>query len=217
MKKLIKAEFYKLQNLPFFRMIILFTFAIGILRGFSSSSGYQVYTMSLFPELFDAILISVFTAVFLCMEFSNRTFGNIFLCGTSRQNVFFAKLVVYFSGLLILVLIPLVASTVVATMRNGIGMDWDAVALEMAIKLLFYILHRFSMAGFAILVAVVVQNPVGTLGISVVGILESIPHYLQYYNLDALRFAVGVLIVFIIKAVILLSVAEFIFVRRDLR
>ena len=210
MRKLIKAEFYKLRKIPSFRLIILFAITIGILRGFSSGSGYQVYIMSLFPELFDAVLISVFTAAFLCTEFFNRTFGNAFLCGASRKSVFFAKLVAYFSGLLILVLIPLVASTVVATMRNGFGADWDVVTLEMAGKLLFYILHRFSMAGFAILIAVVVQNPVGTLGISVAGIYCD-------FGVNTLQLFCGALVVSIVKAAIFLFFAIFIFVRRDLR
>ncbi|MDE6566513.1 MAG: ABC transporter permease, partial [Lachnospiraceae bacterium] len=170
MGKLMKAEIYKLQKFPSVRMIFLFAFVVGMLRGFSPYSGYQVYTIGLVPELFDIVLISVFTAAFLCTEFSKRTFANAVLCGTSRQNVFLAKLAVYFPGLLVLILLPLLVSTFVATMRNGFGADWDALALEMAAKLLFYICHRFSMAGFAILVASIIQNSIGTLGLSVAGI-----------------------------------------------
>ena len=67
MVKLIKAEFYKLHKLQSFRIILLFTFAIGIMPGFSPYTGYQVYSLGLIPELLDVILISVFTADFVCM------------------------------------------------------------------------------------------------------------------------------------------------------
>ena len=83
MGKLMKAEFYKLQKFPSVRLIFLFILAVGMLRGFSPYSGYQVYTIGLVPELFDIVLVSVFTSAFLCTEFSRRTFGNSVLCGTS--------------------------------------------------------------------------------------------------------------------------------------
>lgn len=213
MGKLMKAEFYKLQKFPSVRMIFLFAFGVGMLRGFSPYPGYQVYTIGLVPELFDIVLVSVFTAAFLCTEFSKRTFANAFLCGTSRWNVFFAKLAVYFLGLLVLILLPLFVSTAVATMRNGFGADWDVLALEMAKKLLFYICHRFSMAAFSILAASVIQNPIGTLGISVAGIyLMSLTHN----SLENL-FTQEAWIVSFIKIIFFLSSATFIFVRRDLK
>lgn len=213
MLKLIKAEFYKLQKLNSFRIILLFTLAVGIMPGFSPYTGYQVYSLGLIPELFDAVLISVFTADFVCMEFSDRTFGNTFLCGTSRKNVFLAKLVVYFPGLLILILIPVAASTAVATLRNGFGADWNAVAWEIGSAFLVYILYRFSMAGFAILVASVIRNPIGTLGISGAGI------YLVTLTQNPMEdsAAQDMFLAFIIKTAILLSVATFIFIRRDLK
>ena len=213
MVKLIQAEFYKLQKSHSFYIILLFTFAVGIISGFSSYSGYQVYSLGLIPELFDAILISVFTADFVCMEFSNRTFSTVFLCGHSRKDVFLAKLAVYFSGLLILILVPLVTSTAVATLRNGFGADWNEVALEIGSEFLDYILYRFSMASFTILAASVILNPIGAFGISIAGI------YLETLTQNPMEnsAAQNMFIVFIIKTAILLSVATFIFIRRDLK
>ena len=214
MGKMIKAEFYKLHKFPSVRMIFLFAFGVGMLRGFSPYSGYQVYTIGLVPELFDIVLISVFTVAFLCMEFSKRTFANAFLCGTSRQNVFLAKLAVYFSGLLVLILLPLLVSTSVATMRNGFGADWDALALEMTAKLLFYICHRFSMAGFAVLAASIIRNSMGTLGISVAGIyLMSI----TYNSVENFFTRDNTWTASIIKTIIFLIAAIIIFKRRDLK
>lgn len=214
MGKLMKAEFYKLQKFPSVRMIFLFTFVVGMLRGFSPYLGYQVYTIGLVPELFDVVLVSVFTAAFLCTEFSKRTFANAFLCGTSRRNVFFAKLAVYFPGLLVLILLPLFVSTAVATMRNGFGEDWNALALELAIKLLFYICHRLSMAAFSVLVASVIQNFIGTLGISLAGIyLMS----LRWNFVENMNTQDDMLTVSIIRTIIFLSVATIIFIKRDLK
>ena len=214
MGKLILSEIYKLQKIHSFRMIFLLLFAIGILRGFTPCTGYQACTLGLFPDLFDAVLVSVFTAAFICMECSNRTFGNAVLCGTPRRSVFLAKLAVYFPGPLILLLVPPVESIPVATMRNGFGADWDAVALEIAANFFFYILHRFSMAGFAILTASVIQNPVGTLGISVAGI------YLVTLTRNPGGDPAGqgaTWIAWILITVLFLSAATFIFVRRDLK
>lgn len=213
MSKLIKAEFYKLQKLRSVYILFLLALVVGILNGFSPYTGYQVYSLSLIPELFDVVLISAFTAAFICTEFSDRTFGNAFLCGALRQNVFLAKLSVYFTGLLILILIPVAASTAVATLENGFGAGWDAVALEIGAELLVYILYRFSMAGFAILVASVIRNPIGTLGLSASVI------YLAVITQNPMEdTAVQVMyIVFIITTVILLSAAAFIFIRRDLK
>lgn len=213
MGRLMKAEFYKLYKFPSVRMIFLFAFGVGMLRGFSPYPGYHVYTIGLVPELFDIVLVSVFTAAFLCTEFSKRTFANAFLCGTSRRNVFFAKLAVYFLGLLVLILLPLFVSTSVATMRNGFGADWDVLALEMTEKLLFYICHRFSMAAFSILAASIIQNPIGTLGISVAGI------YLMSLSWNSVEnlYTQEIWIASVIKTTILLFGAVFIFIKRDLK
>lgn len=214
MRKFMKAEFYKLQNFPSVRLIFLFTLVVGMLRGFSPYSGYQVYTIGLVPELFDIVLVSVFTSTFLCSEFSRRTFGNAVLCGTSRQNVFLAKLAVYFPALLVLILLPLVVSTSVATMRNGFGADPDVLVLEMTGKLLFNICHRFSMAGFAILVASVIRNSIGTLGISMAGM------YLMSFSQNSVKNLLtqdDTWTVSILKTIILLSAAIIIFIRRDLK
>lgn len=214
MGRLMKAEFYKLQKFPSVRLIFLLTLVVGMLRGFSPCSGYQVYTIGLVPELFDIVLVSVFTSTFLCSEFSRRTFGNAVLCGTSRQNVFLAKLAVYFPALLVLILLPLVVSTSVATMRNGFGADPDVLVLEMTGKLLFYICHRFSMAGFAILVASVIRNSIGMLGISMAGM------YLMSFSQNFVKNLLtqdDTWTVSILKTIILLSAAIIIFIRRDLK
>lgn len=212
MGKLLRAEIYKLQKLHAIRMIFLFVLAVGVLRGFSPYPGYQVYIIGLVPEMFDAVLVAVFTAAFLCVEFSNRTFGNAFLCGTLRRNVFFAKLAVFFSGLFVLILLPLILSTFTATMRNGFGADWDAVSLEMAAKLLFYICHWFSMAGFSILVAVVIQNSIGTLGVSAAGI-----YLMSLTGIVDNPLSQDTWIASIMKTVVFLSVAAFLFMKQDLK
>lgn len=212
MGKLIKAEFYKLEKLPSVRIIFLFACMTAMLRGFSPYPGYQMYITALVPELFDAVLVSVFTAAFLCAEFSNRTFGNAALSGVSRQNVFFAKLAVYFPGLLVLILLPLAVSVCSATIRNGFGADWDAVVWDIIEKLLFYILYRFFMAGFAIFAATLIQNSIGMLGTGVAGI------YLITLIKKPMEHPVTqiTLLFTMIEISIFLSLAAFIFAKREL-
>lgn len=212
MRNLIKTEFYKLEKFPSVRMIFLFTCIVAMLRGFSPYPGYQVYIIALVPELFDAVLVSVFTAAYLCAEFSNRTFGNAALSGVSRQNVFFAKLTAYFLGLLVLVLLPLAVSVCVATIRNGFCADWDAVVWDIIEKLLFYILYRFFMASFAIFAATLIQNSIVMLGTGVAGI------YLITLIKKPMEHPVTqiTLLFTIIEISIFLSLATFIFAKRKL-
>lgn len=212
MRKLIKVEFYKLEKLPSVRIIFLFTCIVAMLRAFSPYPGYQLYIIALVPELFDAVLISVFTAAFLCAEFSNRTFGNAVLSGVSRQNVFFAKLAAYFPGLLVLVLLPLAVSVCAATIKNGFGADLDAVVWEIIEKLLFYILYRFFMASFAIFAAILIQNPIGMLGTGVAGI-----YLITLINKPMEHPVTQITLLFtIVEISIFLSLATLIFAKREL-
>lgn len=207
-----KAEFYKLHKFSSVRMISLFTLAVALFRGFSPYSGYQVYLAGLQPELFDAVLISAFTVVFLCAEFSNRTFANALLCGVPRQNVFFAKLVVYFAGMLVLILFPLCVATFIATIRNGFGADWDGVFMEMIIKFLFYMIDRSLMASFSVFVVSVLQNLMGSLGLSVAGMYLASFHQNYTETLPASN----VWVVFLMIPLLLLGSA-FVFARRDMK
>ena len=189
MGKLIKAEFYKLEKLPSVRIIFLFACMTAMLRGFSPYPGYQMYITALVPELFDAAL-----------------------SGVSRQNVFFAKLTAYFPGLLVLVLLPLAGSVCAATIRNGFGADWDVVVWEIVEKLLFYILYRFFMASLAIFAATLIQNSIGMLGTGVAGI------YLITLMKKPMEHPVTqiTLLFTIIEISIFLSLAAFIFAKREL-
>ena len=93
----------------------------------------------------------------------------------------------------------------------GLGTG-DAVALEIGSKLLVYILYRFSMAGFAVLVASVIRNPIGTLGLSAALI------YLAVLTQNPVENSVMQdLTAFITITAILLFAATFIFIKRDLK
>ena len=94
----------------------------------------------------------------------------------------------------------------------GLGTG-DAVALEIGSKLLVYILYRFSMAGFAVLVASVIRNPIGTLGLSAALIYLAVLTQNPVEN-SAMQ---DMFIVFIGKTAVLLFIATFIFIGRDLK
>lgn len=213
MRDLIKAEYYKLKRLPSVHMIFLFAVLAGVVQGFSPCRGYQVYTISLAPQLFDVVLISVFTAAFLCVERSWRTIGNALLSGMSRRTVFFAKLSAYVPAFLVLILLPLAVSVCVATIRNGFGADGDALFFEWMAALFFYIVYRFFMAGLSIFAATVIQNPLGTLGISVAG----------NYLISRIKNPMGNVVTYetlifgVIGTVISLCLAAFVFERIEIR
>ena len=94
----------------------------------------------------------------------------------------------------------------------GLGTG-DAVALEIGSKLLVYVLYRFSMAGFAVLVASVIWNPIGTLGLSAALIYLAV----LTQNPVEISAAQDMFIAFITMTAILLFAATFIFIKRDLK
>lgn len=125
--------------------------------------------------------------------------------------MFFAKLAAYFAGLLILIIQPLFISSAVAALRNGFGMEGDsAAAPELAIKLLFYIIYRFSMAAFSIFAASALRDPIGSLGLCVAGM------YLIFLTQNPPKIsAPNAWISFLGEIAVFLWAAACIFVRRD--
>lgn len=201
-----KAEFYKLTKFPEVRVIFSLAFLAGLLQGLSPYAGFQVYKVALYPGILDAVLISVFTVSFVCVEF-----GNAVLTGASRARILSAKLAAYFSGLFILLLLPLFVSVSAASIRHGFDAG-DVSVLPILSQLLFYILYRFFLAGLSVLVAVSIRNPLGTFGASAAGIYLVTLLYNPMENLimGATWFSV------ILGIIIFLSLSFSVFMRRDI-
>ena len=222
MTNLLKAEFYKLRKSVAFRLLLVFAFVLGMLRGITPVireiplTGYEMYIMELRPDILCGVLICIFVSSYFCDEFSNRTFQMSFLCRGRRRTVFLAKTITYFMGLIPIVLLPIAVSTAVVTAYNGIGLKWDHNFLTDAILGLFcYILRNFSWGSFALLAASLIKDRIATFGI---GMAEM---YLMMIvvtnNLESLNTICLFIAVSLLEIVVILTAAVFVFERTDLK
>lgn len=150
--------------IAFSAVVGLFFAFYAILQG-SRISGYQMLSVMDSFVMFHTIFTSVFTAVFLCSEFSDRTFGLALLCGLPRRSVFLSKLVVYFTGLLCILSTVVAIPTAILSIVNGYGRELTAaVWAELLMQIIFFWLVSAAMGGFFILLAVLTKSVVATMG-----------------------------------------------------
>lgn len=171
MKNLIRAEFFKLSKSFGYKVMLASSAGVGLLFCYfwisnsSRASGYQMLsTMDSFV-MFHTIFTSVFTAVFLCSEFSDRTIGMGLFCGQPRHSVFISKLVVYFTGLLCLLSTVVVVPVVIMSIRNRFGLELTAEGfMDVLAQMVFFWLVSSAIGGFFVFLALATKNVVATMG-----------------------------------------------------
>lgn len=170
MSNLIKAELFKLSKSNGYKILIFCAFVLGMIYGItpyiSGSDVTGFYLLSIMPGfvLFHSMLASMFTAVFICSEFTNRTYGMSFFCGVKRRSAFISKLVVFFTGLFPLLLTDVIISTVVISLKNGFGKEFSIQTCKEIFELLFlYLITSLAMGGFFVLIASAIKNAVATI------------------------------------------------------
>lgn len=171
MKNLIRAEFFKLSKSFGYKVMLASSAGVGLLfcyYGISNSSrasGYQMISIMDSFVMCHTIFTSVFTAVFLCSEFSDRTIGMGLFCGQPRRSVFISKLVVYFTGLLCLLSAVVVVPVVIMSIWNGFGIELTAEGfMDVLAQIVFFWLVSAAMGGFFIFLALATKNVVATMG-----------------------------------------------------
>lgn len=222
MTNLLNAEFYKLRKSAAFRLLLMFAFVFGMLRGITPVirevplTGYEMYTMELKPDLMYGVLICIFISSYFCDEYSNRTFHMSFLCGSRRRTVFLAKAITCFMGLLPIILLPIAVSTAVVTAVNGFGGMWsENLILDVISGLFCYIFRSLSLGSFALLAASLVKDRIGTFGIGMAGMylmMFAVTNNLESPDTICLFMAVSLL-----EIAVMLAAAVFVFERTDLK
>ena len=171
MKNLIKAEWFKLSKSTGYKMLLLCN-AVSVLTSVlllvagTTSPGYEMLVISLTSILHHSVIGYLFAAVFICNEFSNRTFGMSLLCRSSRKKVYLSKIVVYLTGMTVLFLTYVCATTLVMTVANGFGISIKHVK-ELVLLFLCGILGNIAMSSVIILVATVAKKTIATIGIGI--------------------------------------------------
>ncbi len=171
MKNLIRAEFFKLSKSFGYKVMLALSVGIGVLYSFiwiSHSSRVTGYLVLLIMDSFvmsHTIFTSVFTAVFLCSEFSDRTMGQGLFCGVPRRSVFFSKLIVFFTGLLCLLSTVVVVTVVIMSIANGFGIELTVEGcLDVLAQAAFFWLVSAAIGGFFIFLAMATKNAVAAMG-----------------------------------------------------
>lgn len=174
MKNLIKAEFFKLSKSIGYRVMLAISAGIGLSFSFFGLShsfrgtGYWVLLNMGSFVMSHTIFTSVFTAVFLCNEFSNRTMGPGLFCGLPRRSVFFSKLIVFFTGLLCLLSTVVVVPMAIMSIANGFGIELTVEGcLDVLTYVVFFWLVSASIGGFFIFLALATKNTVAAMGTGV--------------------------------------------------
>ena len=174
MRKQIGAELLKLRKSSGFLSMLLTMFGIGVALGFvflsavEPVSGLEAFNRGIMAVEINIIVISIFAALFICGEFENRTIGTSIFCGRSRWGILLAKISVYFIGVIILVTVFLAAITITVTVKNGFGSDLTAdVARYLARTFALYVLGRLALASFCAMLAFIIRNYIGTIGVGI--------------------------------------------------
>lgn len=171
MGRLIKAEFLKLSKSFGYKILLLCMFGLSVLLGLlmadsetGMASGYSAYLSALTDTQVFIVFGSIFAAIFVCNEFSNRTFGMSLFSGCLRRDILLSKAIVFLVGFMPLVFAEPVITCVIASIRKGFGDLNILVAMELIKTTILFIFGCSAIGGFCFMLAVLIKNSGGTIG-----------------------------------------------------
>jgi len=204
MGRLIKAEFLKLSKSLGYKILLLCTFGFSVMMGLFAmdvetgrADGLTAYLLALSDAGMYMGLTAVFAAIFVCSEFSNRTFGMSLFSGCARWRVLLSKVIVFLIGLMPVVFLePLMAGFLVS-INKGVGSFNAGIWTCLFQATCLFILGNVAIGGFSFMLAVIIKNIVGTIGagigfILVMQMLGGIPQTTALAKLT-LMYQVGLL------------------------
>ena len=245
MRDLVRAEWFKLEKSLGFKVLLLLNALLAFLMHFSFTAlaqdsmrtGSQVMESSLTLVLYHTYIAYLLAAIFVCKEFSGRTFALSLLSGYSRSKVLLSKILVFFLGILILFYEFVIVETISFSIKNGFGMEFNLETITHIMKLLGYgLIGCLTVGAVAIFVAVVVKKLVLTIGFGMILIYvmlwmettfreNPLPFikYMYSYQIRQVHFgkeafSVGTfLVITLITFVAALAVSFFVFARSELK
>ncbi len=170
MKNLIKAEWFKLTKSQVFRVLLVINLTASVLltllltQAGMARTGYRAFHLGIAYLFYHIHIGLVFTAVFWCEDFSNKSFGKSLLSGFSRMKIFFAKVIIFWVGMILLFLSFACSAAIASSLLNGFGMDFN---VEIFKHILFFafcgILGCISMSSVMILISTIVKSKIPTI------------------------------------------------------
>lgn len=202
MNQLLYANFSRLKKDIFFRIGVLFLFAMGILMPLSLFSNMKKYGYPIplesgycFYVLFMAIFSSVFCSLFIGTEYNDGTMRNKLIAGHSRIAVYFSFLIVSITAVFLMCLAYLVSSLCTGIPLLGFFSDAAFPVVLGHVGAIFILAVAFTAICTA--VAMLCQNKATTATVCILGIflllflgvyiharLEE-PEYYETYYLEA--------------------------------
>lgn len=202
MNQLLYANFSRLKKDIFFRIGVLFLFAMGILMPLSLFSNMKKYGYPIplesgycFYVLFMAIFSSVFCSLFIGTEHNDGTMRNKLIAGHSRIAVYFSFLIVSITAVFLMCLAYLVSSLCTGIPLLGFFSDAAFPVVLGHVGAIFILAVAFTAICTA--VAMLCQNKATTATVCILGVflllflgvyiharLEE-PEYYETYYLEA--------------------------------
>lgn len=171
MGNLLKAEFFKLHKSLGYKVLLVVCVGIGVIFGIvvirngSEAKGADYVAIMGSGFLYNVVLMSIFAADYIGSAYTNRTFAAEIACGASRRELFTAKLIVFFIGILPLIIVYDLVTVFILTVQNGFGMAWNMHTIRFITqRIVFSILCNFSMGSYIMLNAYLVKNKVAAIG-----------------------------------------------------
>jgi len=117
------------------------------------------------------VALSIFIALFVSFDFSQKTVRNVIAKGYSRADTFISKLIVCLLATMIFSLISMSVTTVLGSALWGFG---GTVTMQILMTLVTQLMLIFSMTSFYMMFALLIRNPgiavaASILGFSVIG------------------------------------------------
>jgi len=175
MLKQIRAELLKLRKSFGFLVLCLVMIGFGALLSMAAGRmGLESYETSLMGAEISVIVVSIFSALFICAEFENRTIGTSLFCGNSRCRVLLSKIIVFIVGVVILMTVLPATMTIMSTVKNGFFTETlqlqaftpssSDIGIYIVRTFVLYLLSRLGLAAFCAMIAYMIRNVVGAIG-----------------------------------------------------
>ena len=127
-------------------------------------TGYRAFRLGIAYLFYHTNIGLIYTAVFICEDFSNKSFGTSLLSGCSRKKIFFAKAIIFWVGMVLLLSAFICSAVITSSLLNGFGMD---LSLETCVNILFFafcgIVGCTSISSIMILFSTIAKRKIPTI------------------------------------------------------
>ena len=123
MRRILKAEFYKLWRMKSFWGLLIISCALScilLLDGSPPAKSLDVFNHILYTAPLLYVLIMIFGALFIGSDFENRTIQSYISAGHKRGHILLVKIIVHLTGCISILCLPLFAGAAAGCMLFGI-------------------------------------------------------------------------------------------------